>query len=108
MAATAAVSSLIISAGAGLYQGINANQQAQHAKGAAEATSQQAQTAITAEGAAAASAASTSAANTARDQAEARQKQIIGAARGAGSTILTSGLGVLQPAPTAGKTLLGS
>lgn len=107
MAVTGGIAA-IVSAGVGVYGAVNANQQAQHAKGAAQAASQQAQTQIAAEQTAANNAASTQKANAARDAAEQRQGQIIASAQGAGSTILTSGLGVLQPAPTAGKTLLGS
>jgi hypothetical protein len=107
MAVTGGIAA-IVSASAGIAGAVNANQQAQHTKGAAQATAQQAQAQTAAERTAATNAASTATADATRDQAEQRQKQIIAGAQGAGSTILTSGFGVLQPAPTAGKTLLGS
>jgi hypothetical protein len=107
MAISAGVAALTVAAGTSIYSAINSNQQAQHAKGAAQAQAQQAQTAAAEQQATINQNETTAAANNARNQAEQRQSQIVGAAQGVGSTILTSGLGVLSSPQTGSNQLLG-
>lgn len=108
MALTAvAVGALTTMASTSIYGAVNANQQAQHAKGAAQAHEQQANTLADQQEQAAKLANDKAIADAARDRAKSRQDQIMGASGGKGSTILTSGLGVPGSAPPAAKTLLG-
>lgn len=90
-----------------IYKAVQGNQDRQQAKGAANAAKDQADKLAADSAAISKTANDTSTANALRDAAKQRQQAIIGSSMGRGSTLLTGGLGVTQPAQGAGKTLLG-
>lgn len=97
-----------VTAGSAIYGGIEANQERQHAKGAAEAQKTEMDAQIAAQ-----QKADTAGKNQKATQASATQQAALAAIKASmntqgtmGGTILTGGAGA-GPAPVAGKTLLG-
>ncbi len=105
MGVTAAVAA--VSAGAAIYQGIQANKANKDAKKEANtqiAQNQAAQDQLVQQNN---DQNSQAAANAARDAAKKRQQMLAASAQGPSSTILTSPSGYATPSATATKTLLG-
>jgi hypothetical protein len=113
MPAAIPIAALVVAAAGTTYEAINANQQEQHAKGAAQAQATQEQNLVNQQ-----TAADQSTQNQKANTGSATQQAAISALRasmsansGFGGSILTSGQGTQgtqQTAPTATKTLLGA
>ena len=99
-----------VTAATATYGAVESNQQAQHAKGAAQAESTAAQGAIDAQKATDQKTSDQKQTNASATQSAAIQalRASLSASSGFGGSILTSGQGTQTTAPTATKSLLGA
>lgn len=110
MPAAVPIAALVVAAAGTTYGAVESNQQAQHAKGAAQAQATQAQAQIDQQKKADTATQTAKGANASATQASAIQalRASLSANSGFGGSLLTSGQGTGTAAPTATKTLLGS